>query len=70
MKKGKKDEKDIEGVETAVDKIPAENEGLAKIKVKFRNTYIGKLGIFLQGKTYELSEGLYDTFKNDCEAVN
>jgi len=71
MKKGKKEnETGIEIVETITDKVPTENEGLATIKVRFKNTYVGKLGNFYEGKTYELSDDLYDTFKNDCEAVN
>jgi hypothetical protein len=39
------------------------------IKVNFNNTYIGTLGLYYKGKTYELTDELYKLFKNDCEEI-
>ena len=38
-----------------------------KVKVKFKTTYIGKLGIYYKGKDYELPFKTYELLKNDCE---
>ena len=39
------------------------------IKVKFKNTYIGKLGNYYIGRIYELSSEQYKKLKNDCEVL-
>jgi hypothetical protein len=39
------------------------------IKVIFINAYIGDLGIYYKGKTYELTNERYKLFKNDCKEV-
>jgi hypothetical protein len=37
------------------------------VKVKFVNTYVGKLGVFYRNNVYDLTPGQYETLKGDCE---
>jgi hypothetical protein len=40
-----------------------------KIKVVFINTYIGDLGIFYRGRTYELSGEQFRVLASDCKEI-
>jgi hypothetical protein len=46
-----------------------EKEKPSTIKVRFINTYIGKLGTFYKGLIYELPFYLYEKIKRECEEV-
>lgn len=58
-----------------IDNIPIDNPVTANegnennVKVKFKTTYIGKLGNYYQDKEYTLSKGLYQILKMDCEVI-
>jgi hypothetical protein len=57
--------KNIEAKENIELKENVPNE----IKVIFKNTYIGDLGIYYKGGNYILPFELYKKFKNDCKEV-
>jgi hypothetical protein len=46
-----------------------QNIFIGKIKVKFHNTYIGKLGTYYKDRIYELPSEIYQYLKIDCEEV-
>ena len=48
-----------------IDKIDR-NEN---VRVRFKTTYIGTLGIFHAGKEYDLDEVLYNLFKDEVEVI-
>jgi hypothetical protein len=49
--------------------VPVETERTGPIKVKFKNTYVGKLGTFYKDKIYDLPVEIHKLLSIDCERI-
>ena len=65
-KNEKQNDKEIieEAGEKTAQKAEKEN-----VKVRFKNSYIGTLGIFHYGKEYDLTDDLYALFRDEVEVI-
>jgi len=61
-KNEKQNDKEI--IEKTAQKTEKEN-----VRVRFKTSYIGVLGIFYVGKEYDLDDGLYNLFKDEVEVI-
>jgi hypothetical protein len=62
----KKNEEIIEDkvIEKKIEKVIDESED-KKVSVKFKNTYIGSLGVFYKNNRYDIINKLSEKLKND-----
>jgi hypothetical protein len=49
------------------DEVSVETKPKEKIKVLFKNTYMGELGIFYKNNYYSIDEDLTEKLKDDIE---
>jgi len=54
---------------TANNAAGVEAEKGKTVKVKFKKDYMGGLGSYRSGKTYDLPANVYAVLKSDCEEI-